>query len=127
MKQAIDQIPNAPKPSGTYSSAIQVGSTVYLAGQIPLISDSGNLVEGDFSQQVRQVFHNMQAVCEAAGGGLNQIVKLTIYLSDLANFPIVNQIMLEFFGEPYPARTTIEVSKLPKGAAIEVDGILVLT
>ncbi|MDF2868220.1 MAG: RidA family protein [Gammaproteobacteria bacterium] len=126
MKKAITNVANAPKPSGSYSPAIQVGNTLYLAGQIPLVPATGEMVADDFSIQVRQVFENMQAVCLAAGGNLNDVVKLNIYLTDLSNFPYVNQIMPEFFNEPYPARTTIEVSALPKNAQLEIDGILVL-
>ena len=126
MKTVITNINNAPKPSGTYSPAIRVGNTVYLAGQIPLVPATNEIIADDFSQQVRQVFENLQAVCQAAGGNLNDLVKINIYLTDLSNFPQVNHIMPEFFTEPYPARTTIEVSALPKGSQIEMDGILVL-
>lgn len=127
MHKAINKVTNAPQPSGTYSTAIQVGNTIYLAGQIPLDPITGNMIEGDISMQVRQVFHNMRAVAEAVGSTLNNIVKLTIYLTDLTHFPIVNQVMPTFFNEPYPARTTVEVRALPKGASIEIDGILILS
>lgn len=126
MKKIIPQVTQAPTPSGTYSTAVQVGNTVYLAGQIPLVPSTGEMVTGDMSMHVRQVFHNLQAVVQATGGTLDDIVKLTIYLTDLTHFPIINQMMAEFFSEPYPARTTVEVSALPKNALIELDGILVL-
>jgi reactive intermediate/imine deaminase len=126
MKKTITNVVDAPKPSGTYSPAIQAGNTIYLAGQIPLLPTTGEMVTGDMTMQVRQVFKNLQAVCIAAGASLNDLVKLNVYLADLADFPYINQIMAEFFTEPYPARTTVEVSALPKGAKIEIDGILVL-
>lgn len=125
-KEAIGAIKNAPAPSGSYSPAIRVGNTVYLAGQIPLCPTTGELVSAEITAQVRQVFANLQAVAEACGGNLDQMVKLTIYLQDLRHFPHINQIMPEFFTAPYPARTTIEVAGLPKNALIEVDGILVV-
>lgn len=123
-KQAVET-QKAPLPLGSYSQAIRVGNTVYLSGQIPL-DFQGILLEGDIKTQVRQIFENLKVVAEAAGGELNQCVKLTIFLTDLANFSVVNAVMADYFESPYPARSTIEVSGLPKGAEVEIDGILVL-
>ena len=116
----------APAAIGPYSQAIRAGSTIYLSGQIPLDPKTMELVKGDIRAQARQVFNNLAAVAEAAGGSLTNAVRLTIYLTDLANFPVVNEIMAEYCKEPYPARATIGVAQLPRGAAVEVDGILVL-
>lgn len=124
--KAIIHSDNAPQAIGTYSQAVKVGDTVYLSGQIPLDPESMTLVEGDFVAQAEQVFKNLAAVCEATNGSLNHIVKLNIYLTDLSNFPQVNEVMGKFFSEPYPARAAIGVSELPKGAQIEADGILVI-
>lgn len=124
--KAVIHTDTAPAAIGTYSQAIKVANTVYLSGQIPLLPETMALVEGDISAQIKQVFRNLNAVCEAAGGDLNNIVKLNIFLTDLAHFPTVNEIMAEFFDEPYPARAAIEVSALPKGAAVEMDGIMVI-
>ncbi len=117
---------HAPNAIGPYSQAIKSGNTVYFSGQIPLDPKTMTLVSDDIAAQTTQVFTNLKAVCEAAGDSLNAIVKLTIYLTDLAHFPIVNEMMTTFFEEPYPARTTIQVSALPKAAQIEIDAILVL-
>jgi reactive intermediate/imine deaminase len=116
----------APAAIGPYSQAIRAGSTVYLSGQIPLDPATMELVKGDIRAEIRQVFDNLVAVSEAAGGSLDNAVRLTVYLTDLANFPIVNEIMAEYCREPYPARAAIGVAQLPRGAAVEVDGILVL-
>jgi len=116
----------APAAIGPYSQAIRAGNTVYLSGQIPLDPKTMELVKGDVRAQARQVFENLAAVAQAAGGSFENAVRLTIYLTDLANFPIVNEIMAEHCKEPYPARVTIGVSQLPRGAAVEVDAILVL-
>jgi reactive intermediate/imine deaminase len=116
----------APAAIGPYSQAIRAGSTVYLSGQIPLDPKSMELVKGDIRAQARQVFDNLAAVAQASGGSLANAVRLTIYLTDLAHFPVVNEIMAEYCKEPYPARATIGVAQLPRGAAVEVDGILVL-
>lgn len=116
----------APGAIGPYSQAIKAGNYVYLSGQIPLIPETMQLVSADFREQTVQVFKNMQAVCEAAGGSLNQIVKLTIFLIDLKNFQIVNEEMKNLFQEPYPARSTFQVSGLPKDAQIEVEAIMML-
>jgi len=116
----------APKAIGTYSQAIKVGETVYLSGQIPLDPIKMILVNEDISDQVNQVFHNLQAVCLAAGGSLQDIVKLTIFLTDLSCFALVNEIMAEWFNEPYPARAAVGVAELPKGAQVEMDAVMVL-
>ena len=118
--------PRAPAAIGPYSQAIRAGSTLYLSGQIPLDPLTKELVKGDIREQTRQVFENLAAVAEAAGGSLANAVRLTIYLTDLAHFSVVNEVMAEFCTEPYPARVTIGVAQLPRGAAVEVDGILVL-
>lgn len=124
-KQVIET-PGAPVPLGAYSQAIRVGDTVYLSGQIAL-NLQGILVEGDIECQARQVFNNLKAVAEAAGGDLNQCVKLTIFLTDLENFSVVNAVMVDYFKSPYPARSTIEVSSLPKDAKVEIEGIMVVS
>jgi reactive intermediate/imine deaminase len=116
----------APAAIGPYSQGIRAGSTVYLSGQIPLDPKTKELVKGDIRAQTKQVFENLAAVAEAAGGSLANAVRLTIYLTDLANFAVVNEVMAEFCTEPYPARVTIGVAQLPRGAAVEIDGILVL-
>jgi len=118
--------PLAPQAIGTYSQAVRAGDTVYLSGQIPLDPATGELVAGDMEAQVRRVFENLKAVCEAAGGDLSQVVKLTVYLTDLAHFALVNRVMAEYFTQPYPARAAVGVAALPKGAAVEMDGILAL-
>jgi reactive intermediate/imine deaminase len=118
--------PRAPAAIGPYSQAIKAGNTVYLSGQIPLDPKSMQLVTGDIRAQTRQVFDNLAAVAEASGGSLANAVRLTVYLTDLANFGVVNEIMAEYCKEPYPARAAIGVASLPRGAAVEVDGILVL-
>ena len=116
----------APAAIGPYSQAVRSGNTVWLSGQIPLDPATGQLVEGDIATQARQVFANLRAVCEAAGGSLDGIVRAGIYLVDLGDFAAVNGVMAEFFAAPFPARSTIEVSGLPRGARVEVDAILVL-
>lgn len=115
----------APQAIGTYSQAVKAGSVVYLSGQIPLDPESMTLVEG-IEAQVEQVFRNLAAVCEAAGGSLQQIAKLNIFLTDLSHFALVNDVMARHFDKPYPARAAIGVAALPKGAAVEMDGILIL-
>ena len=117
---------SAPKAIGPYSQAVRAGNTVYLSGQIPLDPATGELVGGDITAQTRRVFENLTAVCAAAGGSLADVVRVGIYLTDLSNFAAVNAVMAEYFQQPYPARSTIEVSGLPKGAQVEVDAILVL-
>lgn len=116
----------APAAIGPYSQAIKNGSVVFLSGQIPLDPETMELVEGDIEEQTKQVFKNLSAVCEAAGGILQDAVKLTIYITDLANFAVVNEIMAEQFDQPFPARATIQVSALPKAAEVEIDAILVI-
>lgn len=122
----IIQTDAAPQPVGTYSQAIRVGDTVYLSGQIPLDSKGVFLADGDIGAQTRQVFENLSAVALAAGGHLNQCVKLTVFLTDLSDFSVVNSVMKEYLTAPYPARSTIEVSALPKGARVEIEGIMQL-
>tara|TARA_Y100000588_G_scaffold276068_1_gene292440 strand:+ start:243 stop:626 length:384 start_codon:yes stop_codon:yes gene_type:complete len=126
MEKTIIETENAPNAIGPYSQAIKVNNTVYLSGQIPLVPDTMELISQDFTAQCHQVFNNLSAVTEAAGGSLKHIVKLTIYLSDLANFPIVNEIMSTYFDQPYPARAAVGVKALPKDAAIEIEGIMVI-
>jgi reactive intermediate/imine deaminase len=116
----------APQAIGTYSQAIKAGNTVYLSGQIPLDPQTGELVTGDIEAQVRQVFENLRAVARAGGGDLANAVKLNVYLTDMGNFQTVNKVMAEYFAQPYPARAAIGVAALPRGTAVEVDGILVL-
>jgi reactive intermediate/imine deaminase len=117
---------NAPAAIGTYSQAIQAGNLVFLSGQIPLVPATMEVVAGDFEARTRQVFENLQAVAGAAGGSLNDIVKLTIFLTDLGNFATVNTVMESFFEQPFPARAAVEVSALPKGVDVEADAILAL-
>jgi reactive intermediate/imine deaminase len=116
----------APKAIGTYSQAIKIGTTVYLSGQIPLDPKTMMLVNGDMEAQIVQVFDNLRAVCEAAGGSLQQIAKLNVFLTDLSHFALVNDVMARYFEQPYPARAAIGVAALPKGAQVEMDGILVI-
>jgi len=116
----------APEAIGTYSQAVKTGNTVYLSGQIPLIPETMEMVEGGIEAQIARVFDNLQAVAQAAGGNLSDVVKLTVYLTDLSNFPIVNQVMADYFSQPYPARAAIEVSALPKASRVEMDAIMVL-
>ena len=117
---------NAPSAIGTYSQAIRSGNLVFLSGQIPLVPATMEIVDGDFEARARQVFENLKAVAEAAGGNLDQVVKLTIYLTDLENFATVNAVMAEFFTEPYPARAALGVASLPKGVDVEAEAILAL-
>ena len=124
MRQIIST-PLAPTAIGTYSQAVKVGDTVYLSGQIPLDPATMQLVEG-FDNQVRRVFDNLKAVCEAAGGSLNALVKVNVFLIDLGNFAKVNEIMATYFDQPYPARAAVGVSTLPRGAQVEIEGVMVL-
>jgi len=126
MKRTIIQTDNAPQAIGTYSQAVKVDNTVYLSGQIPLLPETMELIEGDMSAQIHRVFDNLQAVCHAAGGELNDIVKLNVFLLDLNHFPLVNEVMATYFDEPYPARAAIGVAALPKGAEVEMDALMVL-
>ncbi|MGD8429804.1 MAG: RidA family protein [Ectothiorhodospiraceae bacterium] len=127
MTREIIHTDNAPQAIGPYSQAVKVGDTVYLSGQIPLDPASMTLVEGGVQVQARRVFDNLRAVCQAAGGDLGDIVKLNIYLPDLSNFALVNDVMTEYFTEPYPARAAVGVAALPKGADVEVEGVLSLS
>jgi reactive intermediate/imine deaminase len=126
MTKEIIQTTKAPKAIGTYSQAVKVDHTVYLSGQIPLVPETMMIIDGDISAQITQVFDNLKAVAEAAGGGLSDIVKLNVFLTDLSNFPIVNEIMGLYFEEPYPARAAIGVAALPKAAGVEMDAIMCL-
>lgn len=124
--KAVIQTERAPAAIGTYSQAIKVNHTVYLSGQIPLDPATMQLVDGDMRAQVTRVFENLSAVCEAAGGDLKDIVKLNIFLTDLSHFALVNEVMSQYFTEPYPARAAIGVASLPRGAQVEMDGVMVI-
>lgn len=124
--KAVIHTDNAPAAIGTYSQAIKVNHTVYLSGQIPLDPATMQLVDGDMRAQVTRVFDNLSAVCEAAGGSLKDIVKLNIFLTDLSHFALVNEVMATYFTEPYPARAAIGVASLPRGAQVEMDGVMVI-
>jgi reactive intermediate/imine deaminase len=124
-KQAI-QTKDAPAAIGTYSQAVRAGNTIYLSGQIPLDPKSMQLVVGDTREEIKRVFDNLAAVAAAAGGSLANAVKLNVYLTDLKNFALVNEVMAEYFDEPYPARAAIGVAALPRGASVEVDAVLVV-
>jgi reactive intermediate/imine deaminase len=120
------QTDRAPAAIGPYSQAVRLGDTVYLSGQIPLDPNSGLLIEGDIDAQARRAFDNLRAVCEAAGGSLDDVVRLGLYLTDLGQFAAVNAVMSDYFEAPYPARSTIGVASLPRGAQFEVDAVMVL-
>jgi reactive intermediate/imine deaminase len=126
MTKEIISTDKAPQAIGTYSQAVKVGDTVYMSGQIPLIPETMEMVEGDIKLQIHRVFQNLQAVANAAGGDLSNIVKLNIFLTDLSDFPQVNEVMAEYFQQPYPARAAIGVSALPKDAGVEMDAVLQL-
>jgi len=126
MARRAIQTDAAPQAIGAYSQAIVTGQTLYVSGQIPLVPETMELDEGDIGARIRRVFANVQAVIEAAGGRLDQVVKLTVYLTDLAHFPIVNEVLAEYFDEPYPARAVVGVAQLPKGVPVEVDAIVAL-
>ena len=126
MTKEIIQTDKAPQAIGTYSQAVKVGNTVYLSGQIPLVPATMTIIDGDISTQITQVFENLKAVAEAAGGDLSNIVKLNVFLTDLSHFPIVNEIMGRYFQAPYPARAAIGVAALPKDAGVEMDAIMQL-
>jgi len=126
MTKTIINTSNAPQAIGTYSQAVKVDNTVYISGQIPLDPATMEVVEGGVDAQITRVFENLKAVAEASGGSLADVVKLTIFLTDLSCFPTVNEIMAGYFSEPYPARAAIEVSALPKAVQVEMDAILVL-
>lgn len=126
MAKEIISTDRAPQAIGTYSQAVKVGSTVYLSGQIPLVPETMEMVEGDIRQQIHRVFQNLLAVANAAGGDLSDIVKLNIFLTDLTNFPQVNEVMAEYFQQPYPARAAVGITALPKDAGVEMDAIMEL-
>lgn len=126
MSKTIIHTDNAPAAIGAYSQAVRVGDTIYLSGQIPLVAETMQVVAGGFAEQAHQVFKNLQAVAQAAGGNLNDLVKVNAYLTDLSNFATFNEIMAQYFTAPYPARAAVEVSALPKGVLVEAEAILVL-
>ncbi len=126
MQRRIIHTDAAPKAIGPYSQAVRVGDTVYVSGQIPLDPATGTLVSGDIEAEIRRVLENLSAIVQAAGGSLAQVVKVNVYLTDLAHFPIVNQLMATYFSEPYPARAAIGVAALPRGARIEMECVLSL-
>jgi len=126
MSRIIIATDKAPQAIGTYSQAVKVNQTVYMSGQIPLAPETMELVEGDIAVQIRRVFDNLAAVAGAAGGSLQDVAKLNVFLTDLSHFPTVNEIMAEYFQQPYPARAAIGVAALPKGASVEMDAILEL-
>ncbi|MCX7106124.1 MAG: RidA family protein [Methylococcales bacterium] len=126
MTKEIIQTSKAPKAIGTYSQAVKVDRTVYLSGQIPLVPETMTIIDGDITAQITQVFDNLKAVAEAAGGDLSDIVKLNVFLTDLSNFLLVNEIMGLYFQEPYPARAAIGVAALPKNVGVEMDGVMFL-
>ena len=126
MKKTIIQTNNAPAAIGTYSQAVKAGNTVYISGQIPLLPETMEFVSEEIDAQIHQVFKNLSAITEAAGGDLNKIAKLNIFLTDLSSFPLVNEVMAQYFSEPYPARAAIGVAALPKGAQVEMDAIMEL-
>ncbi len=125
MKKIIETS-HAPQAIGTYSQAVQVGDTVYLSGQIPLQAETMEIAPGDIREHIHQVFRNLLAVAEAAGGSLADIVKLNVYLTSLEDFPVVNEVMAEYFQSPYPARAAVGVAALPKGVGVEMDAVMVL-
>ncbi len=126
MNREIIKTDKAPQAIGTYSQAVKVNTTVYLSGQIPLVPESMEMVQGDMRAQIMRVFDNLQAVAEAAGGSLADVAKLNVFLTDLGNFPLVNEVMADYFDEPYPARAAIGVAALPKDAGVEMDAVLEL-
>ena len=126
-KRQVIHTEAAPQAIGTYSQAVKIGDTVYLSGQIPLVPETMEVVAGDMASQVRRVFDNLKAVAEAAGGSLNDVAKLNIFLTDLAHFALVNEIMAEYFQQPYPARAAVGVASLPKDVPVEMDAIVVLS
>lgn len=126
MARTVINTGKAPQAIGTYSQAVRTGDTVYLSGQIPLVPETMELVDGDMEAQIRRVFDNLVAVATAAGGSLADIAKLNIFLIDLGHFAVVNQVMADYFQEPYPARAAVGVAALPKGAQVEMDAVMVL-
>lgn len=126
MSKEIIETKQAPQAIGTYSQAVKVDHTVYLSGQIPLVPATMMIVDGDITAQITRVFDNLQAVAQAAGGDLADIVKLNVFLTDLSNFPLVNEIMGRYFEAPYPARAVVGVAALPKGVGVEMDAVMFL-
>ena len=128
MKKNIISTSKAPAAVGTYSQAVAItdGTTIYLSGQIPLVPETMEVIEGGIENEIHQIFKNLSAVCEEAGGGLNDIVKLNIFLTDLNNFALLNEIMATYFKQPYPARAAIGIKELPKGVSVEMDGVMVV-
>jgi reactive intermediate/imine deaminase len=126
MARQIIHTDKAPKAIGTYSQAIKIDNTVYLSGQIPLVPETMEVIVGDIEVQIRRVFDNLRAVAQAAGGDFKDVVKLNVFLTDLVHFPKVNQIMAEYFVQPYPARAAVGVASLPRGVAVEMDAVMVL-
>lgn len=126
MTKQIIQTDDAPSAIGAYSQAVKINDTVYLSGQIPLVASTMALVDGGPTEQIHQVFKNLRAVAQAAGGSLSNVVKLNVFLTDLSNFATVNEVMAEYFQTPYPARAAIGVAALPKGAQVEMDAVMVL-
>ena len=124
MSKSIIVTKNAPQAIGTYSQAVRSGNTVYISGQIPLVPETMELIEGDMEANIRRVFDNLEAICEEAGGTLADIVKLNIYLTDLSNFALVNEVMATYFTEPYPARAAVGVAALPKDVGVEMDAVM---
>ncbi len=124
--RSIVQTDKAPEAIGTYSQAVKVADTVYLSGQIPLVPETMEMIEGGIDAQIEQVFKNLSAVCVAAGGSLQDIVKLNIFLTDLSHFAKVNEMMAKYFNQPYPARAAVGVASLPRGAQVEMDGVLII-
>lgn len=127
MSKIIITTDAAPAAIGTYSQAVKVDSTVYLSGQIALVPETMEVIEGDITEQIHQVFKNLKAVAEAAGGGLEDIVKLNVFLTSLSHFALVNEIMAEYFNQPYPARAAVGVAELPRAVAVEMDAVMVLS
>lgn len=126
MTKSIISTNKAPQAIGTYSQAVKVNDTVYLSGQIPLVPETMKIVDGDISVQITQVFDNLKAVAEASGGNFFDVVKLNVFLTDLSHFPIVNEIMGQYFEQPYPARAAIGVAALPKAAKVEMDAVMII-
>ena len=126
MRREIISTKEAPQAIGTYSQAVKIGNTVYLSGQIPLVPETMQLTDGDMRAQITRVFENLGAVARAAGGTLNDVVKLNVYLTDLSHFPLVNEVMANYLREPWPARAAVGVATLPKGAAVEMDAVMVI-
>jgi len=126
MSKTIIATDKAPQAIGTYSQAVKAGNTVYISGQIPLLPQTMELVEGDMRANIKQVFENLQAICTEAGGSLADIVKLNIFLTDLSNFGLVNEVMATYFSQPYPARAAVGVASLPKDVGVEMDAVMVI-